>query len=51
MLTVRCRPIGIVGGSVNKAGQTAAQIVDEMVQEAVVALKGATGFLSSGAKL
>ena len=32
------RPVGIVAGSVNKAGQTAAEIVDEMVREAKLAL-------------
>jgi hypothetical protein len=36
---------------VNKAGQSAKEIVDEMVREAVVALKGAGGFLNMGAKL
>ncbi|KAF2691441.1 inosine monophosphate dehydrogenase [Lentithecium fluviatile CBS 122367] len=45
------RPIGIVGGSVNKAGQSAKEIVEEIVQEAVVALKSAGGFLNAGAKL
>ncbi|KAH8726872.1 2-nitropropane dioxygenase [Phaeosphaeriaceae sp. PMI808] len=45
------RPIGVVGGSVNKAGQTAAEIVQEMVQETVVALNGAKGFVNPGAKL
>jgi hypothetical protein len=46
-----CRPIGVVGGSVNKAGQTAAEIVEEMVRETVVALNGASGFVNAAAKL
>jgi hypothetical protein len=50
MLTA-CRPIGVVGGSVNKAGQTAAEIVTEMVQETVHALNGASSFFNSSAKL
>jgi hypothetical protein len=50
MLTT-CRPIGVVGGSVNKADQTAAEIVDEMVQETVSALKGANSMLSPASKL
>jgi NAD(P)H-dependent flavin oxidoreductase YrpB (nitropropane dioxygenase family) len=45
------RPIGVVGGSVNKAGQTAANIVEEMVRETVVALNGASGFVTAAAKL
>ncbi|KAF2703989.1 inosine monophosphate dehydrogenase [Pleomassaria siparia CBS 279.74] len=44
------RPIGIVAGSVNKAGQTAAEIVNEMVQETVVALNQAGGFVNAAAK-
>lgn len=32
------RPAGIVAGAVNKAGQTAAEIVKEMVEEASIAL-------------
>ena len=46
-----CRPIGIVAGAVNKAGQSAKEIVEEMVQETVVALKGAGSLLNAGAKL
>ncbi|KAF2034500.1 2-nitropropane dioxygenase [Setomelanomma holmii] len=45
------RPIGLVGGSVNKAGQSAHEIVDEIVQETVQALKGASSFVNSSAKL
>lgn len=52
MLTIVCyRPIGIVCGSVNKAGQTAKDIVEEMVRETVVALKSARGFINAGTKL
>lgn len=40
------RPIGIVAGSVNKSGQTAAEIVKEMVDEAQVALRQGRGFLT-----
>lgn len=46
-----CRPIGIVAGSVNKSGQTAKDIVDEIVGEALVVLKGASGFVNASAKL
>ncbi|KAF2109671.1 2-nitropropane dioxygenase [Lophiotrema nucula] len=45
------RPIGIVAGSVNKAGQTAAEIVKEMVDETVVALNQASNFVNPAAKL
>lgn len=45
------RPIGIVAGSVNKAGQTAAEIVDEMVNDAAKVLGGANNFLNSAPKL
>lgn len=45
------RPIGVVGGSVNKANQTAADIVAEMVQETVQVLNGASAFINPGAKL
>lgn len=45
------RPIGVVGGSVNKAGQTAKEIVDEIVQETIQVLNGASSFLSVAAKL
>jgi NAD(P)H-dependent flavin oxidoreductase YrpB (nitropropane dioxygenase family) len=48
---VALRPIGVVGGSVNKAGQTAEEIVAEMVKETVVALNGAGQFVNSAAKL
>jgi NAD(P)H-dependent flavin oxidoreductase YrpB (nitropropane dioxygenase family) len=48
---VALRPIGVVGGSVNKAGQTASEIVDEMVRETVEVLNGARGFVNQGAKL
>jgi hypothetical protein len=50
-LTKLCRPIGVVGGSVNKSNQTAAEIVGEIVKETVATLKGANGFLNSAAKL
>jgi hypothetical protein len=40
-----------VGGSVNKANQTAAQIVAEMVQEAVITLNSASLFVNPAAKL
>jgi hypothetical protein len=36
---------------VNKADQSAAEIVEEMVRETVVALKGASSLLTSSAKL
>ncbi|KAF1995821.1 2-nitropropane dioxygenase [Amniculicola lignicola CBS 123094] len=45
------RPIGIVVGSVTKAGQTAAEIVQEMVEETSVALKSAATFVNTAAKL
>ncbi|KAF2790337.1 2-nitropropane dioxygenase [Melanomma pulvis-pyrius CBS 109.77] len=45
------RPIGIVAGSVNKGGQTAGEIVKEMVQETVLALNQAGGFVNAAAKL
>jgi hypothetical protein len=50
MLIIR-RPIGVVGGSVNKPNQTAAEIVGEMVQETVVALNSASLFTNPAAKL
>ena len=45
------RPIGIVAGSVNKAGQTAAEIVKEMVDETVLALNQAPNFVNTASKL
>lgn len=45
------RPIGVEGGSVNKANQTAAEIVAEMVQETVIALNSANLFVNPAAKL
>lgn len=39
------RPVGVVAGSVNKAGQTAAEIVKEIVDEANVALRQAGGIV------
>ena len=45
------RPIGVVGGSVNKPGQTAAEIVEEIVQETVVALNSAALFVNPASKL
>jgi len=45
------RPIGIVAGSVNKPNQSAAEIVKEMVQETVIALNQAGGFVNAAAKL
>jgi hypothetical protein len=45
------RPIGVVGGSVNKPNQSAAHIVEEMVQETVVALNSANLFLNPASKL
>ncbi|KAM0816181.1 hypothetical protein AB5N19_01982 [Seiridium cardinale] len=45
------RPIGIVAGSVNKSGQTAGEIVGEMVREAVHLLDGASGYVVSSPKL
>jgi len=41
----------MVGGSVNKAGQTAAEIVEEMLQETVAALNGAQLSLNQASKL
>lgn len=38
-------------GSVNKANQTAAEIVGELVQETVQVLNGASRFINPGAKL
>ncbi|KAF2820133.1 NPD-domain-containing protein [Ophiobolus disseminans] len=45
------RPMGVVGGSVNKSDQTAAEIVQEMVQETVAALNGAQLFINPASKL
>lgn len=50
-LTSFYRPIGIVAGSVNKPNQTAAEIVKEMVDEAVVALNQAGIYVNAAAKL
>jgi hypothetical protein len=44
-------PIGIVAGSINKPGQTAAQIVTEMVEEAAEILGAAPSFVASNSKL
>jgi hypothetical protein len=44
-------PIGIVAGSVNKPNQTAAEIVNEMVAETVVALNTVGNFVNAAAKL
>jgi hypothetical protein len=48
---IRNSPIGIVAGSVNKPGQTAGEIVKEMVAETVVALNQASNFVNTAAKL
>jgi hypothetical protein len=40
-----------VAGSVNKPGQTAAEIIKEMVDETVVSLNQAGNFVNSAAKL
>ena len=45
------RPIGIVAGSINKPGQTAAEIVDEMVKEAAQLLGAASTYLTPNSKL
>jgi hypothetical protein len=45
------RPMGIVAGLVNKENQPAAEIVREMVNEAVQALKSGHGYISTSAKL
>lgn len=45
------RPMGIVAGLVNTPGQTAAEIVAEMVAGATRVLGSAGGFLKVGAKL
>ncbi|KAK7182476.1 2-nitropropane dioxygenase [Paraphaeosphaeria sporulosa] len=45
------RPIGVVGGSVNKSGQSAKEIVDEIVQETVLVLSSAASFMNQVAKL
>ncbi|KAK6833880.1 oxidoreductase, partial [Apiospora arundinis] len=45
------RPIGIVAGSVNKPGQTAAEIVNEMVKEAADLLGAAPFYLAPESKL
>jgi hypothetical protein len=50
MLTTH-RPIGVVGGSVNKANQTAAEIVAEMVKETEIALNSAALFINPASKL
>lgn len=41
----------MVAGSVTKAGQTAAEIVGEIVQETLIALNGAALFVNPAAKL
>ncbi|KAJ4373780.1 hypothetical protein N0V83_002519 [Neocucurbitaria cava] len=48
---VALRPVGVVGGSVNKAGQSAAEIVEEIVQETLVALNSASTLVNPAAKL
>jgi len=45
------RPIGIVAGSVNTPNMSAKEIVEEMVRDAAKLLGGASGFLTSSAKL
>ncbi|KAF2659282.1 2-nitropropane dioxygenase [Lophiostoma macrostomum CBS 122681] len=45
------RPIGIVAGSVNKSGQTAADIVTEMVEETIAALNQTGSLVNTMAKL
>ena len=45
------RPAGVVVGLINKGGQTAKEIVDEMAAEAYTLLKGASTFVGGQAKL
>ncbi|KAK8058246.1 hypothetical protein PG994_008694 [Apiospora phragmitis] len=45
------RPIGIVAGAVNKPGQTVAEIVKEMVDEAAELLGAAPTYLTTSSKL
>lgn len=45
------RPAGVVAALVNKRGQSAKQIVDEMNDEAYALLKGAGGYVAGKAKL
>jgi hypothetical protein len=45
------RPMGIVSGLVNKSGQSAGEIVREIVEEATELLSSAPRFVVSKAKL
>lgn len=45
------RPLGIVAGSINQGGQTAADIVNEIVQGAQELLAGASHYVQTSSKL
>ena len=45
------RPMGVVAGLVNKSGQSAAEIVNEIVTEAADILGSASQFVASKSKL
>lgn len=46
-----CRPAGVVAGLVNKGGQSAAEIVEDMAGEAYAVLRGASKLVGGQAKL
>ena len=46
-----CRPMGVVAGWVNKADQSAEEIVNEIVTEAAEILGNAGQYVSSKARL
>jgi hypothetical protein len=45
------RPMGVVAGLVNKEGQSAKEIVDEIVEEATRLLGSANEYVTAQAKL
>jgi NAD(P)H-dependent flavin oxidoreductase YrpB (nitropropane dioxygenase family) len=45
------RPMGVVAGLVNKEGQSAKEIVDEIVEEATRLLASANKYVTTQAKL
>jgi hypothetical protein len=45
------RPMGVVAGLVNKEGQSAKEIVDEIVEEATRLLGSANKYVTAQAKL
>lgn len=51
MLFLLYRPMGVVAGLVNKEGQSAREIVDEIVEEATQLLGSANKYVIAQAKL